>query len=139
MPSKLRREKPPHRAEKPRARESCIWPAGEPQTTISLRFDCSFRSIEQIEPVRLRFITMSVEATAVPAVKWTESQATRPATTMPVADGSVNLPYRLSAARAHPLHSITRDLPRIFEPKLFLNMGAMGFDRLWTEMQRLGN
>ena len=51
----------------------------------------------------------------------------------------VKRPTGLSAPAAYPLHSIARDFPGVFEPKLFFNVGAMRFDRLWTQVQHLGD
>src|SRR2546423_4912383 len=40
---------------------------------------------------------------------------------------------------AEPLHSQSRDLPRVFEFQLFLNVGPVGLDRFWTHSQCVRN
>src|SRR5947209_18926688 len=47
--------------------------------------------------------------------------------------------HSLQAARADPLHRVTCDLARIAQFELFLDVRAMGFDRLGAEMQRAGD
>ena len=45
----------------------------------------------------------------------------------------------LQPARAHPLHGVACHLSRVLEIKLFLDVRAMGFHRLRTEVQRFRN